>query len=69
MVKANAYGHGAVAVACALAPEADAFGVACIEEALALRAAGISVFGPNAAAAQLDSVGARHGGRLANRCP
>lgn len=40
IVKANAYGHGAVAVARALEPEADAFGVACIEEALELRAAG-----------------------------
>ena len=42
VVKANAYGHGATAVARALAPEADAFGVACIEEALELRAAGIA---------------------------
>lgn len=41
IIKANAYGHGAVAVAHALAEEADAFGVACIEEALELRAAGI----------------------------
>jgi len=41
-VKANAYGHGAVAVVKALEPEAPAFGVACIEEALELRAAGIS---------------------------
>lgn len=37
VVKADAYGHGAVQVAQALSPEADAFGVACIEEALILR--------------------------------
>lgn len=41
IVKANAYGHGAVNVAWALAEEASAFGVACIEEALELRDAGI----------------------------
>ena len=41
MVKADAYGHGAVPVAQALA-DADAFGVACLEEALTLRAAGIT---------------------------
>lgn len=41
IIKANAYGHGAVRVAQALAPEADAFGVACIEEAIELREAGI----------------------------
>ncbi|MBV0932941.1 alanine racemase [Marinobacterium weihaiense] len=41
IVKADAYGHGAVPVAQALAAEADAFGVACIEEAMALRAAGL----------------------------
>ncbi|GGB80159.1 alanine racemase [Marinobacterium zhoushanense] len=41
IVKANAYGHGAIAVARALEPEVPAFGVACIEEALELRAAGI----------------------------
>jgi len=41
VVKANAYGHGAVACATALQPYAPAFGVACIEEALALRKAGI----------------------------
>lgn len=40
VVKANAYGHGAVAVAQTLS-DADAFGVARIEEAVALRAAGI----------------------------
>lgn len=42
IVKADAYGHGAVRCAQALAGEADGFGVACIEEALELRAAGIS---------------------------
>lgn len=41
VIKANAYGHGAVACARALVAEADAFAVACIEEALELRAAGI----------------------------
>ncbi len=39
IVKANAYGHGATRVLPALA-EADMLGVACIEEALALREAG-----------------------------
>ncbi len=41
VVKADAYGHGAVRCAQALEPEADGFAVACIEEALQLRAAGI----------------------------
>lgn len=41
VVKANAYGHGAVPLALALAGLADAFGVACLEEAQELRAAGI----------------------------
>ncbi len=41
VVKANAYGHGAVRCAQALANEADGFAVAFIEEALELRAAGI----------------------------
>ncbi|CAD5375864.1 alanine racemase 2, PLP-binding [Pseudomonas sp. OF001] len=41
VVKADAYGHGAVRCAEALAEEADGFAVACIEEALELRAAGI----------------------------
>ena len=41
VVKADAYGHGAIACARALEPEADGFGVACIEEALELREAGI----------------------------
>lgn len=42
IVKANGYGHGAVAVALSLANSADAFGVACTEEALELRACGIT---------------------------
>jgi alanine racemase len=42
IVKANAYGHGATAVAQALEPLTPAFGVACIEEALELRDSGIS---------------------------
>ena len=41
MVKANAYGHGMIEVAQALAEQAPAYGVACIEEALELRDAGI----------------------------
>ncbi|ROZ84589.1 alanine racemase [Pseudomonas neustonica] len=42
VIKANAYGHGAVQCAAALAEIADGFAVACIEEALELRAAGVS---------------------------
>lgn len=38
-IKADAYGHGAVPVARALADHADAFAVAALEEALALREA------------------------------
>ncbi len=41
MIKADAYGHGAVRVAQTLEAQADGFAVACIEEALELRAAGI----------------------------
>ncbi len=41
IVKANAYGHGAIEVARTLESLAPAFGVACIEEALELREAGI----------------------------
>ena len=41
VVKADAYGHGASQVAQALADDADAFAVAAVGEALALRAAGI----------------------------
>ena len=40
VVKANAYGHGLVHTALAL-PEADAFGVARLEEGILLRDAGI----------------------------
>lgn len=41
IVKANAYGHGLLETARAL-PDADAFGVARLEEAMRLRAGGIS---------------------------
>ncbi|KEQ16312.1 alanine racemase [Endozoicomonas numazuensis] len=41
VVKADAYGHGAISCAQSLSDEADGFAVACIEEALELRAAGI----------------------------
>ncbi len=64
VIKANAYGHGAVAVARALASEADGFAVSCLEEALELRDSGIQapilllegVFAPDelALAARLD---------------
>jgi alanine racemase len=40
VVKANAYGHGLVSTALALA-DADSFAVARLEEGLALRAAGV----------------------------
>lgn len=43
IIKANAYGHGAVNVANALIDIADGFGVACIEEAVELREAGINL--------------------------
>jgi alanine racemase len=43
VVKANAYGHGAVPVARALEPLVAAFAVACIEEAEELRDAGIEI--------------------------
>lgn len=42
VIKANAYGHGAVQCANAIADEADGFAVAAIEEALQLREAGIT---------------------------
>lgn len=42
VVKANAYGHGAVECARAVEDEADGFAVASIEEALTLREAGIA---------------------------
>lgn len=41
VVKADAYGHGSVAVAQHLAQDVEVFAVACIEEALELRAVGI----------------------------
>ncbi|MEO6102465.1 MAG: alanine racemase [Pseudoxanthomonas sp.] len=41
VVKADAYGHGAVRCAQALQDQVDGFAVACIEEALELREAGI----------------------------
>ncbi len=42
VVKANAYGHGAVAVAKTLEPLTPLLAVACIEEAIELRQAGIA---------------------------
>lgn len=42
VIKANAYGHGAVMTARALEPQVPAFAVAFLEEALELRAAGIT---------------------------
>lgn len=42
VIKANAYGHGLVPVARALADEVDGFAVARIDEALALRQAGLT---------------------------
>src|SRR5512143_2396276 len=41
ILKANAYGHGLEAVARCLAPRADSFGVALVEEGIALRRLGI----------------------------
>lgn len=41
VIKANAYGHGAIQCAQAIANEADGFAVASLEEALELRQAGI----------------------------
>ncbi len=43
VVKADAYGHGAVPCALALHDIADGFAVACLEEALELRAAGVTL--------------------------
>lgn len=43
VVKANAYGHGAIRCAHALADIADGFAVACIEEAVELRESGIKL--------------------------
>ena len=42
VVKANAYGHGAVAVATAIQSDVDGFCVSNIDEALELRQAGIA---------------------------
>ncbi|MFT6368284.1 MAG: alanine racemase [Bacteroidia bacterium] len=42
VVKANAYGHGAAIIAGAIEKDVDALAVACIEEALELRSAGIT---------------------------
>jgi alanine racemase len=41
ILKANAYGHGLEAVARCLAPQADSFGVALVEEGITLRRLGI----------------------------
>jgi alanine racemase len=41
ILKANAYGHGLEAVARCLAPQADSFGVALVEEGIALRRMGM----------------------------
>lgn len=41
VIKADGYGHGIAEVARALADEAPKFAVACLEEALAIRAAGL----------------------------
>ena len=41
VIKANAYGHGSLTIARALAADADAFAVASLEEAVLLRDAGI----------------------------
>ena len=41
VIKANAYGHGAIEVARALEPDVDAFAVAMLEEAIELREGGI----------------------------
>lgn len=43
VVKADAYGHGAVAVARLLAPECPFFGVSSLSEAMELRQAGVAV--------------------------
>ena len=41
VIKANAYGHGMLTIANALSLEADGFAVACVDEAVSLREAGI----------------------------
>ncbi len=59
-VKADGYGHGALNVATALAGETDGFAVACLEEALVLRAGGvrspIMLLGGLMEAAELDEL-------------
>ncbi len=42
VVKADGYGHGIGAIACALATKTECYAVACIEEALAIRAEGLT---------------------------
>ena len=42
VIKANAYGHGAIEIAKSLVAEVEGFAVACLEEALSLRAHGIT---------------------------
>jgi alanine racemase len=42
VIKADAYGHGSITVARALQSTADAFGVAIVDEAVALREAGVN---------------------------
>lgn len=42
VIKADAYGHGAIPVAQALAPQVELFTVSCLEEALILRRQGIT---------------------------
>ena len=41
VIKANAYGHGLIEIAKTLSDATEAFGVACIEEAISIRNAGI----------------------------
>ena len=41
VIKADAYGHGAVEVAKALEPQVEMFTVSCLEEALVLRENGL----------------------------
>ena len=43
VIKANAYGHGAIKIANALEPLTDGFAVSCISEALELRDEGIKI--------------------------
>ncbi|WP_199052290.1 alanine racemase [Aquitalea sp. ASV15] len=43
VIKANAYGHGALRCAQALADVADGFAVACLEEAIQLREGGVTL--------------------------